>query len=375
MSGKSRYLILFASFLIVAASLFFTNQLTNKLADEEQKKMEIWANAMNRFSINFSDTIDELVWNIIESNEIIPVIIADKNGTVINSVNINKIPKDTARFFAKKIADFKKNNPAIELNISENEKQFIYYDNSLLLKQLGYFPYVQLSIITIFLLICFWAFASEKRAEQNRVWVGLSKETAHQLGTPISSLLAWEELLKEQNVDNKIVDEMGKDIERLKTIADRFSKVGSQPVLKEENLVSVLEKSISYLKKRTSQKIDYNLFIPNEEINVRINIPLFEWVVENVCKNAVDAMRGSGTIAFHITKSHKNVIIDIADTGKGIDKKHFKDIFKPGYTTKQRGWGLGLSLAKRIVENYHKGKIFVKSSELNKGTTFRIVLE
>jgi signal transduction histidine kinase len=360
----------------VAASLFFTNHLTGKLAIEEQKKMEIWADAMHRFnSISLYDTINfELIWNIIENNEIIPVIIADIQGNVINYVNINKIPKDTTLFISKKINDFKKNNEPIELNISENEKQFIYYDNSLLLKQLGYFPYIQLSIIAIFLLICFWAFSAEKKAEQNRVWVGLSKETAHQLGTPISSLLVWETILKEQNVDNKIIEEIGKDIERLNTIADRFSKVGSLPVLTDENIVSVIEHSILYLKKRTSQKVEFELVKPLQEVNVKINAPLFEWVIENLCKNAVDAMQGCGKISFYFYQNKKNMIIDIIDTGKGIDKKHFNDVFKPGYTTKQRGWGLGLSLAKRIIEVYHKGNIFVKSSELGKGTTFRISL-
>jgi len=375
MSGKFRYFVLFAVLIIVGASIFFTNRISSKLADEEHKKMELWTEAMRRFnSIGENDDI-ELIFQIIKSNTIIPVIIADKNNNVIDYRNINKIPTDTAAFLAKKITSFKSANTPIELKISEEDTQFIYYDNSLLLKQLDYFPYVQLSIIAIFLAICFWAFTTDRKSEQNRIWVGLSKETAHQLGTPISSLLAWEELLKNSNADNKIVGEMGKDIERLSTIADRFSKVGSQPVLKDENIKVVLENSINYMRNRTSQKVDYQIFIKQENIFVKINIPLFEWVIENLCKNAVDAMEGNGKLVFNVSEHGKNVIIDISDTGKGIEKKHFKDVFRPGYTTKQRGWGLGLSLAKRIIEEYHKSKIFIKNSELGKGTTFRIVLK
>jgi len=336
--------------------------------------MELWTEAMQHFnSIDEDDNI-ELIFKIIESNTIIPVIIADKNDNVIDYRNINKITNDTATFLAKKIVSFKSANTPIELKISDDETQFIYYDNSLLLKQLDYFPYVQLSIIAIFLAICFWAFTTDRKSEQNRIWVGLSKETAHQLGTPISSLLAWEEILKNSNADNKIMSEMGKDIERLRTIADRFSKVGSQPVLKDENIKIVLENSVNYMKDRTSQKVDYQLFVEKEDIFTKINIPLFEWVIENLCKNAVDAMEGSGKLTFNVFEHNKNVIIDISDTGKGIEKKHFRDIFRPGYTTKQRGWGLGLSLVKRIIEEYHKGKIFVKHSEIGKGTTFRIFL-
>jgi len=374
MSGKFRYFILFAVLIIVGASIFFTNRISSKLAEEERKKMELWTEAMQRFnSIGENDDIT-LIFQIIKSNTIIPVIIADKNNNVIDYRNINKIPSDTAAFLAKKILSFRSTNEPIELKISDDETQFIYYDNSLLLKQLDYFPYVQLSIIAIFLAICFWAFTTDRKSEQNRIWVGLSKETAHQLGTPISSLLAWEELLKSSNADNKIVSEMGKDIERLRTITDRFSKVGSQPVLNSENIKDVLENSVNYMKNRTSQKVDYQTIIKKENIFAKINIPLFEWVIENLCKNAVDAMEGSGKLTFAVFEHKKNVIIEVSDTGKGIEKKHFKNIFRPGYTTKQRGWGLGLSLVKRIVEEYHKGKIYVRHSEIGKGTTFRIIL-
>lgn len=373
---SSKYIYIAVSLLIVGASLFFTNALSRQLAVEERKKMEIWAAAMNRFgNIDPEDVINfELIWQIIESNQIIPAIIADENGNVINYVNIDKIPEDTNAFFRQKIEDYRLQNTPIEMRLSHNEKQYIYYDTSILLKYLELFPYVQLSLITVFLLIIFWAFASDKRAEQNRVWVGLSKETAHQLGTPISSLLAWEEILKLQGINENILSEISKDITRLQTISERFSKIGSAPVLNDENIVVVVENAVKYLKQRTSNRVNYTIDNHLENTTVSINIPLFEWVIENLCKNAVDAMGGIGDITFTLRDVNSHVAIDITDTGKGIAKKQFKEVFKPGFTTKQRGWGLGLSLSKRIIENYHKGKIFVRSSEIGKGTTFRIVI-
>jgi sensor histidine kinase len=337
--------------------------------------MEIWAEAMKRFNtIDPDDNLNfELIWQIIESNKIIPAIIADGNGNIINYVNIDNIPEDKTEFFRKKIAGFRAKNRPIELML-DDERQYIYYDNSILLKYLEEFPYVQFALVAAFLLICFWAFTSDKKSEQNLVWVGLSKETAHQLGTPISSLLAWEEILKTQGINENILSEINKDISRLRTISERFSKIGSAPIIKEDNIVEVVENSIAYLRKRTSNKVNYTVAHTSEVISAAINIPLFEWVIENLCKNAVDAMGGIGEISFNIQSSGGNVLIDIKDTGKGIAKKHFKDVFKPGFTTKQRGWGLGLSLSKRIIDDYHKGKIFVRSSEVGRGTTFRIIL-
>ena len=288
-------------------------------------------------------------------------------------MNIDNVPEDKTEFFRKKIAGFRTKNRPIELML-DDERQYIYYDNSILLKYLEEFPYVQFALVAAFLLICFWAFTSDKKSEQNLVWVGLSKETAHQLGTPISSLLAWEEILKTQGINENILSEINKDISRLRTISERFSKIGSAPIIKEENIVEVVENSIAYLRKRTSNKVNYTVAHTSEVIAAAINIPLFEWVIENLCKNAVDAMGGIGEISFNIQSSGGNVLIDIKDTGKGIAKKHFKDVFKPGFTTKQRGWGLGLSLSKRIIDDYHKGKIFVRSSEVGRGTTFRIIL-
>ena len=292
----------------------------------------------------------------------------------LSSRYVNNIPQDTVGYFVAKIAQLKGKNPAIEIDIDGLEKQYIYYDDSILLKQLSYFPYVQLSIIALFLILLLWAFTSDKRSEQNLVWVGLSKETAHQLGTPITSLLAWVEILKAKYKDDDIIHEMGKDVDRLRTIAERFSKIGSKPSLEENNLVGVVEHTVHYMENRTSRRISYTVESASEVIPVMLNVPLFEWVIENLCKNAIDAMDGDGKIDVSMMIEGKRVIVDVTDNGKGIERGKFKAVFRPGYTTKRRGWGLGLSLVKRIVEEYHQGKIFVKSSEVGKGTTFRISL-
>lgn len=371
-----RFWLFFAALLIVAASLIFTNRLSKKLSLEERRKMEVWAEAMRQFSnLNSADTDFDFIWQIIENNEAIPVIIADTNDMFIFARNFTNVPNDEAAFYHEQISKLKNKNPVIEIILSDSEKQYVYYDDSSLLKMISYFPYVQLSVIALFLMVSFGAFSSYKKAEQNRVWVGLSKETAHQLGTPISSLLAWEAILKERHADDDIIAEMGKDIARLNTIADRFSKVGSKPILKDENVAHVLTTAVEYMQNRTSQKVIYQINIADPEQTAKINIQLFEWVVENLCKNAVDAIEGSGTIIFDVQKENRHTVsIDISDSGKGIERSKFRTIFDPGYTTKARGWGLGLSLVKRIIEDYHQGKISVRWSEVGKGTTFRILL-
>ncbi len=245
----------------------------------------------------------------------------------------------------------------------------------MLLIYLSWFPYVQLTLISLFMLVCFWAIAFRKRAEQNRVWVGLSKETAHQLGTPISSLMAWEEVLKQENLSQEILDEIRKDICRLQTISERFSKIGSFPAPQRENIVPVVEHTVDYISRRTSNRVNFTIACQTAKIEAFICVVLFEWVIENICKNSVDAMEGIGDIVLEMSSCKNGVVIDISDSGKGIAKRNFDDVFSPGYTTKKRGWGLGLSLSKRIIETYHKGKIFVKSSEVGKGTTFRIILK
>lgn len=371
---RLKLIFIIVAIAIVLVSTLFTNKLAKSLAAEEQKKVMIWAEATHQLILSDEATDINFLMNIIEGNTSIPMIIADANDNMLFSRNIVEPKKNLNRFYKEKIEEFKAKRPAIEIKL-DNSKQFIYYDDSVFLKQLYYFPYFQLGVIIVFLLVAFFAFSSTKKAEQNQVWVGLSKETAHQLGTPISSLLAWVELLKGRHKDDKMIGEMEKDVVRLRVIAERFSKIGSKPDLNVESLNETLLNAVQYMSNRTSQKVSIKCHFPSDEhYFVKLNIPLFEWVIENLCKNAIDAMDGVGSIDINVQGKNNEVIIDVKDTGKGIDKRKFKVVFTPGFTTKKRGWGLGLSLAKRIIEEYHGGKIFVKQSELNMGTVFRIVL-
>ncbi len=369
-----KYVFILIALAIVVFSVWFTNSLAHKLATEESRKIEIWAEATRQFILADENTDIDFVSSIIEGNTTIPVYMVDDKDQIIFSRNVKEPLKNKEEFYAAEIARLKAFRAPIEVRLDKNTVQYIYYDDSLLLKQLHYFPYIQFSVIFVFLLMAFIAFSGTKKAEQNQVWVGLSKETAHQLGTPISSLLAWQELLKTKHPDDKLLPEMGKDINRLRIIAERFSKIGSQPELKQEDLVTTIENAINYMKSRTSEKVEISLSYDKRPIVSNLNVPLFEWVIENLCKNAIDAMNGAGKIHFALSEHERFLQIDVSDTGKGIERSRFKTIFKPGYTTKRRGWGLGLSLTKRIVESYHHGKIFVKQSEIGIGTTFRILL-
>jgi signal transduction histidine kinase len=269
----------------------------------------------------------------------------------------------------------KRENQPILMDLGNGEKNYIYYRNSILLTKLTFYPYIQLGIILLFLIVSYLAFSQARKAEQNLIWVGLSKETAHQLGTPTSSLMAWVELMKERSNDKQLIRELEKDVIRLEKITERFSKIGSKPILKKENVIDILNGSIEYLKTRTSDKINFNITYPYDDIKIPVNSALFEWVIENICKNAIDAMDGAGTVDINLKDNTQIIYIDIGDSGKGISKNKFKTIFKPGFTTKQRGWGLGLSVAKRIIEDYHDGKIFVYQSDIMKGSTIRVVLK
>ncbi len=360
---------------IVLASTYFTNRLGNKLAKEEEKKVKLWAEATRQLILLDDDTDPGFFLSIIEDNTTIPVILVDENDNYLNAKNVKEPSKDLVSFYRKEINRLKQKKEPIEVKLGDTS-QFIYYDDSSLLKQLYYFPYIQLGIIFFFILVAFVAFSSTKKAEQNKVWVGLSKETAHQLGTPISSLLAWIDLLKVKFQKEKMITEMSKDVNRLRIIAERFSKIGSVPDLQLVSLNENILNAVQYISNRTSTKVNIQCHFPDKNhIFTKLNPPLFEWVIENLCKNAIDAMDGSGDIHITISTTDKECIIDIKDTGKGIERKNYRTIFNPGYTTKSRGWGLGLSLAKRIIEEYHSGKIFVKSSEINKGTTIRIILK
>lgn len=357
--------------IIISATLLYTDNLAQKLAREEQRKMEIWAEATK---LLLNDKYSDFVFRIIEENNNIPVIIADDRDNYISSRNIREPKHKAQKFYAELIQKFKTANPPIEIIIDENTRQYIYYGNSNLLKHLSYFPYIQLSLIALFLIFMIRVMSTDKKNEQNKVWIGLSKETAHQLGTPISSLMAWNEILKAKYAEDPTFLELGKDIERLKIIADRFSKIGSTPELTTEDIVNVTYEAMNYMVRRTSKKIQYSFDNKSTVPNARISKPLFEWVIENICKNAIDATNGSGNINFEIRNIDNKIIIEITDSGKGIERNKFKTVFKPGYTTKSRGWGLGLSFAKRIIEEYHNGRIYVKSSKIGLGTTFVIEL-
>ncbi len=376
--GISQYFKFFLIILgsgIVLASTLITNRLAGNLAKEEQKKIEIWAEATRQFVLADDNTNLDFILKILEENTTIPVIVVDQNDHLIHSRNVQEPQNNLDEFYVKEIKRLKDKNPAIMVDLGDSY-QNIYYDDSKQLTQLYLYPYIQLGVIAVFVLIAYFAFSSTKKAEQNRVWVGLSKETAHQLGTPISSLLAWVDLLLVRHQDDKMIVEMAKDVNRLRTIAERFSKIGSVPDLKLVSLNETLNNAINYISNRTSKKVEIKAHYENENhIFINLNVHLFEWVVENLCKNAIDAMDGTGRIDIFVKSEANNCVLDIKDTGKGIDKSNFKTVFSPGYTTKARGWGLGLSLAKRIIEEYHKGRIFVKNSEKNVGTTFRILLK
>jgi signal transduction histidine kinase len=371
-----KILLVVMAVVIAVASLLVSHFLVDDLSNEERKKMEVWAQALHTLNEADENTDLSLVLSVMEGNHTIPVIVLDKDGHVADYRNIQihaDDAKDTIAFVEQMGKRMKAADRYIKIQIGDSaDYQLVCYDDSVMLKRLAAWPYVQLGIVLIFVVVAIFALLSSKRAEQNKVWVGLSKETAHQLGTPISSLMAWTEMLKENYPDDELLPEMDKDVKRLERIAERFSKIGSVPEPVDTSMKEVIQHVIDYMNHRTSQKVNIICNMPAEDVILQMNASLFEWVIENLCKNAVDAMEGEGTITISLWKENKNVIIEVADTGKGIRKKDIKHVFTPGFTTKKRGWGLGLSLAKRIVEEYHRGKIFVKSSEIGKGTTFCI---
>lgn len=491
---KWKWLLFIVAILIVFASLWYTNNLVKKIANDEKAKVKLWANAVEKKAnlINFtydlftkikleerkkaelyaeatrqlatmSDFGDiTFVLKVLQDNTTVPVILTDESGKIVAKRNLDSLQENDTAYIRNELAMMKESyapvvintykqhknflyykdskvfsdiklvfdkltkafleevalntadvpviytdstqktviqkndkidsasikpenlqatlqklsqqNPPIAIDLGEGTTNYIFYAESELLTTLKYYPYVQFGVIGLFLLIAYVLFSTARKAEQDQVWVGMSKETAHQLGTPLSSLMGWNEHLRSIGVDENIVNEMNRDINRLNTITERFSKIGSQPTLQEENICAVINQAADYLKQRTSKNVKYEVILPNKELHVQLSVPLFEWVIENLCKNAVDAMDGKGQITIVVEEVPEGIAIDISDTGKGIPKSKFKTVFEPGFTTKQRGWGLGLSLCKRIIENYHQGKIFVQNSEINKGTTFRILL-
>ena len=373
--------------VIAALSLVISHYLVKDLSDEERNRMEVWAEAMNALNNADENTDMNLVLKVINGNNTIPVIVTDRNGAVMVWRNLGvgdgrdpqtlmHVREQLERMVSEeRCIKIQLGTDAEEAGAEESDYIAVYYDDSVMLKRLTAWPYVQLGVVLIFVVVAIFALLTSKRAEQNKVWVGLSKETAHQLGTPISSLMAWTEILKENYPDDDLLPEMDKDVKRLQLIADRFSKIGSLPELVPGSLNEVIGHVVDYMDRRTSSKVKMVCELAQDDIIVRMNASLFEWVVENLCKNAVDAMEGEGTITIRTGETEQRVYVEVSDTGKGIRKKDIGNVFRPGFTTKKRGWGLGLSLAKRIVEEYHKGRIFVKSSELGLGTTFRIELK
>lgn len=360
---RVRILLIIVAVFLSVASLVVSHFLVRDLKLEEQRKMETWSEAMRSFGSADDNADLSLVLRVLNSNNTIPVKVVDNSGVVQLMRNVSGEDEDYLP------------QHSIRISLSEDEWMDVYYDDSLLLRRLALWPYVQLGIVSVFVMVAIFALLSSKKSEQNKVWVGLSKETAHQLGTPISSLMAWVEILKETYPDDTLIPEMGRDVQRLQLIAERFSKIGSLPELKQTDVAVVVGHVVDYIRCRISNRVTISSDLPQEKVELPLCAPLFEWVVENLCKNAVDAMDGYGSVVISVRKDSGICSIEVADTGRGIPSGRWNSVFLPGYTTKSRGWGLGLSLAKRIVEEYHKGRIFVKSSTLGHGTVFRIELK
>lgn len=380
-TGSLKVIIICVAVVIAIASLVVSQTLTDRMKQEERTKMEIWTSAMQIMSNADSDADMTLVLRVLNGNNTIPVVVVDDNGMIQEHRNLDISRSDSLASLHEQVAEICKAGKNIRFylndragNVDHGQFVDVYYDDSLLLRQLAVFPYVQLGVVIIFVIIAAYLLTNMKKVEQNRVWVGLSRETAHQLGTPISSLMAWKDLLEEDHPDDAAVKEMGKDIEVLKTVVDRFSKIGSEPEVEICDISEIIKDRAEYISRRISNKIDVRCEMPAHHVKALVSHTLFEWVIENLCKNAADAMDGVGAIILTHGKSDKKIWVEVSDNGKGIPKSKYKTIFNPGYTTKERGWGLGLSLSKRIIEEYHKGRIYVKYSELGKGTTFRIEL-
>ncbi len=365
---------------IVTGTIFYSNYLAKEIAADERKKVSVWAESLKTRASTLDESALSLTTKIANENKDIPIIETDEkdnpSGATLN-LDTNRIKKES-NYIQIKLAEFKKENPAIEVEISK-DPLFVnkyYYGDSDLLKEVRYYPIIQLIIVALFVIIALVTVSVRNKSTQNQVWAGMAKETAHQLGTPISSLQGWVEMLKDNPVNEKIGVEIEKDVDRLKLVSDRFGKIGSIPQLEEKNIVQQVENMVDYIKRRSTDKVSFSINSQNDyDISVMINAPLFDWVIENLLKNALDAMDGKGSIVVDIKNEITQTIIEVTDSGKGILKSNINKVFKPGFTTKKRGWGLGLSLSKRIIEHYHKGELFVKNSEVGKGTTFRIILK
>jgi len=374
-----KFMLLIVALSIVAVSLLYTDNLAKQLKEEERAKVALWAEATRLIATMEEDDNFDVTYalSVIKANNTIPVIVTLQDGTVIASRNIDSSQESDPSYINQTIKQMKESNDPIIAGLYEDQNIVIYYENSILFTKLKLYPYVQLVIIAVFLLVSYYAFSYSKRSEQNQVWVGMSKETAHQLGTPISSLMAWMDVIEAQDgqMSEEVRQEIQNDIKRLELITERFSKIGSEPVLSPVKLTEVVDETVGYLSKRLSSKISFDVVDQTVDSTVHLNVPLFAWVLENLTKNAADAMSGEGAMTYEISETDRNVFLEVSDTGKGIPSGRFKTIFEPGFTTKKRGWGLGLSLVKRIVENYHNGTIHIKESNPGVKTTFRITLK
>lgn len=369
-----KFVLLIAAVLIGVSSLWYTNRLVKELQSEERNKMELWTRAYE-IILNMEGESLNFPLSVIQKNSHIPVLIIDQEGEILFHRNFDSLKVERDGYLEKQLNHARVENDSLVIDLGNNQYQYMLYRDSTILRQLRLFPYVQLGVIILFIFVSYIAFSISRKAEQNEVWTGLTKETAHQLGTPISSLLGWMEILKQSNLEPQTVSELKKDASRLEKIADRFSKIGSKPTLKSTNLFQLLQSSLDYIKTRGSKGVSFELIFPDHEIQMPLSETLFEWVIENLCKNAMDAIEEEGFVKIRVTDSNNQIIIDVEDSGKGIPKNRYKTIFKPGFTTKKRGWGLGLSLTKRIVESYHNGRIYVLSSDPGVLTVIRIILK
>lgn len=369
-------MLILSAMLIGVGSLWYTSRLVDQIEITERKNMELWSEAIRIVAGSSLESELAFPFSVVENNKHIPVILTNASAdSILGYHNFDTLKVTRPGYLEKQLQQARLENDSLVIQLNADQYQLLFYRNSIPLRHLARFPYIQLAIIMLFIAVSYIAFSGSRKAEQNEVWTGMSKETAHQLGTPISSLLGWVELIKQSDADNAMIDEIEKDTNRLNKIADRFSKIGSKPTLQESDLSEILRNSLDYIQTRGPKSVEYLLDLPEKNIFTGLNPTLFEWVIENLCKNATDATSGKGRVILHAVETENNVIVDVEDSGKGIAKSRFKTIFKPGFTTKKRGWGLGLSLSKRIVEEYHMGKIFVLSSSPNDSTIIRIILK
>ncbi len=376
LSLSYKILLFVIAVLIAAFSLLYTNRLVNKLKKQEKERIELWAQAYKDIiQTDLDQIISPISFKIINENSNIPVIMTDENDNIISFANLDSSKALSDEYLQKQLSDMKEQNKPITVEYAQNHKNFIYYKDSFLLLQLQKYPLYQAVLVALFVFVVYILLIISKRAEDNLIWVGMSKETAHQLGTPISSLIAWVEMMKIRLTDDPMIPEVEKDVKRLEMITERFARIGSSPQLSDNNLVEIVRNAVDYLKPRTSSKVKYLLKTDLKELKVNLNVSLIQWVIENLSKNAIDAMAGSGLITISIKKNKNMAIIDISDTGKGMNKREQKKAFRTGYSSKKYGWGLGLALVRRIIEDYHNGKVFILDSEPSVGTTFRIELK